>query len=205
MLLPAMALACSPAPPPNAKPQQPIGGGCEGCELLYAGMPARATIGPDAILATTEEPGEPLVLSGIVRRPGGTAPAANVVLYFHHTDAQGLYVPAEGQRHARRHGRLRGWARTDAQGRFSLRTIRPAPYPDEALPAHIHIFVEEPGKNVYYIDEVRFLDDPLVTAAVRASDEGRGGDLNIAVARDGNGTWRGELHIELGRHIPHYR
>ncbi len=168
-------------------------------------MPERASIPADLVLTTAEEPGEPLLLSGKVVQRDGRTPAADVVLYIHHTDAQGLYTPAGQQHDARRHGRLRGWAKTDAQGRFSLRTIRPAPYPGENLPAHIHIFVEEPGKNVYYLDEVRFLDDPLMTTALRVRDEGRGGDLNIALRKDSGGHWQGELRIELGRNIPDYR
>ncbi|MCW5900379.1 MAG: hypothetical protein KIT10_14020 [Flavobacteriales bacterium] len=168
-------------------------------------MPLRDSIASVLWLTPPGEPGEAMLMEGTVLMADERTPAADVVLYIHHTNTEGLYIPAPGQQHGRRHGRLRGWARTGADGRFSLHSIRPAPYPGENAPAHIHIFVEEPGKNVYYIDEVRFLDDPLLTAPLRASREGRGGDLDIHLLRDEQGTWRGHLRIVLGRNIPHYR
>jgi protocatechuate 3,4-dioxygenase beta subunit len=61
---------------------------------------------------------------------------------------------------------LKGWAVTDAQGRFEFRTIRPAPYPGRAIPAHIHLsFVTSScGRQS---SEVMFDDDPLGTPEYR--------------------------------------
>lgn len=35
--------------------------------------------------------------------------------------------------------RLEGWAKTDFEGRFEFRTIRPGPYPGRREAAHIHL------------------------------------------------------------------
>ena len=47
---------------------------------------------------------------------------------------------------------------------------------------HIHISIREPEiKNEYYIDELVFDDDPLLTTAKRAALENRGGTLFVLV------------------------
>lgn len=184
---------------------QKIGGPCDGCELLYEGQPAPETLGSVLDLSSANEPGEKLVIDGILVQVDGRTPAENVILYVYHTDANGQYSPGQGQSHGARHGHLRGWLRTGPNGQFTLKTIRPAPYPDGTLPAHIHIFVKEPDKNEYYIDEVRFLDDPKLTEEERNNAEQRGGDLNIPLEKDSSGKWRGDLLITLGKNIPDYR
>lgn len=211
LLIPGLVLTigcATPAPPAGntlASPPPRIGGPCDGCELLFEGMPPENGLTSEATLATASEAGEPMVIEGRLTGADGRTPAADVVLYAYHTDAAGLYAPSAEQRFGKRHGRLRGWVRTGPDGRFTLRTIRPASYPNERIPAHIHVFVKESGKDVYYVDEVRFLDDPLLTAEERAHKDGRGGDLDIALTKDSTGTWRGDLVIALGRNIPDYR
>jgi len=53
--------------------------------------------------------------------------------------------------------------------------------------------VKETDKNAYYIDEVRFLDDPKLTTEERNKAEQRGGDLNIPLEMDSSGVWQGNL------------
>jgi protocatechuate 3,4-dioxygenase, beta subunit len=199
-----MACSAPTTDPVQHTERSVVGGPCDGCELLFAGMPDATAIGPSLTLTTASDPGAPLVVEGRVIQVDGRTPAAGTILYLYHTNAEGLYAPAADQPHTRRHGKLRGWVRTDAEGRFTFISIRPAPYPNEQIPAHIHVFVKEPDKDVHYLDEVRFLDDPLLTPEVRARNEGRGGDLDIALRRDASGTWRGRLAIVLGRNIPGY-
>src|SRR5262245_45239261 len=84
-------------------------------------------------IGSPSEPGTPMAVHGTVLDTSGR-PAANVEVFAYQTDNTGLYAP-EG---ASDPWRLKGWAVTDAQGRFTFRTIRPAPYPNRPIPAHIH-------------------------------------------------------------------
>jgi protocatechuate 3,4-dioxygenase beta subunit len=105
-------------------------------------------------IAPTSEPGLPLVVHGRVVR--GAQPLASVMVFAYQTDRGGEYN-ARGKRG----WRLRGWARTDAHGRFELRTIRPGSYPGTRNPAHIHFSVEGPGVARQWVDDVQFADDPF--------------------------------------------
>jgi protocatechuate 3,4-dioxygenase beta subunit len=161
---------------------------CEGCEAIcehpFDDLSWRAVIPPP------DEPGEPLILSGRVYRPDGKTPAADVVIYIHHTNAEGIY-PVRGTESGwgRRHGYLRGWVKTGQAGDFRFETIRPAAYPGRTDPAHIHMTVKEPGRREYWIDDVVFTDDPRVTAQYRARVEGRGGSGIVTPTRDASGSW----------------
>src|SRR6202008_727886 len=69
--------------------------------------------------------------------------------------------------------RLKGWARTDADGRFEFTTIRPGAYPNRQVAEHIHVnFFLENGRR--YWDGLEFDDDPLVTDRSRAQSRERG-------------------------------
>ncbi|MEO5720708.1 MAG: intradiol ring-cleavage dioxygenase [Chthoniobacterales bacterium] len=179
-----------------------IGGGCDGCRLMFEGMPG--TLGPETKFPRKGEEGEPLEIDGVIYQRDGKAPAADVILYLYHTDTRGLYAPAAEQKAGLRHGRFRGWVRTDETGRYRFRTIRPAPYPGGTTPAHIHPTIKEPGKNEYYIDEYRFEDDPLLTASERAKEEKRGGSGIISLEKNEAGIWMGRRDIVLGQNIPNY-
>ena len=191
-----VAVACTADAGPR---ERIVGGPCEGCEWVFAGRPARP--GWDARIAPAGEPGEPLVIDGTVRDAAG-APAAGIIVYAYHTDAKGLYPP--DPRHPRvRHGRLRGFARTDARGRFRFTTIRPASYPASDAPQHVHLHVLEPGRCTYYLDDLVFTDDPNLTPAMRRQvARGRGGSGVATPTRDDAGTWRVRRDIVLGAGIP---
>lgn len=182
-----------------------VGDYCDGCEAMYEGMPPLQDITSAANIPGKGEPGERLIVKGSVYKPDGVTAARDVILYIWHTDANGYYSPSPGQRHGRRHGHLRGWLKTDADGHFEINTIRPAPYPGENIPAHLHILVKEPGKTLYYIDEVWFDDDPYVTPALRQKAEKRGGDMIIHLNKDKKSVWHGALAINLGFNIPNYK
>jgi len=203
-----LLLACLPcnAQDPIKKPNDTaVGDYCDGCETMYAGIPNWDNITPRAAIADGHEPGERMEIAGQVFRKDGKTPAKDIILYIYHTDATGNYSPAAGQTEARRNGHLRGWARTDASGHFTIASIRPAPYPGRGIPAHIHILVKEPGKTLYYIDEIRFDDDPLNTPEERSKTKRRGGDLLIHLTKDLHQVWQGSVKITLGLNIPGYK
>lgn len=173
-----------------------MGGPCEGCELVFDGQPKDP--GPQARIAPASAPGEPLVIEGTVRTLDG-APASGVVVYAYQTDARGIYPPASTP-----HGALRGWARTGLDGRYRFETIRPGAYPGQSIPQHVHMHVIEPGRGTYYVDDIVFSDDPLLTAAHRRTMvRGRGGDGLCDPVREG-GVWRVRRDITLGKNVPGY-
>jgi protocatechuate 3,4-dioxygenase, beta subunit len=178
-----------------AAPNEPvIGGPCEGCEWVFDDLPKNPA--STARIAPPAEPGRPLVIEGSVTTLAG-APAPGTIVYAYHTDDQGLYPPA-----GNRHGRLRGWARTDAAGRYRFDTIRPRAYPAREIPEHVHMHVIEPARGTYWIDDIRFTDDPLLNDGNRRAPE-RGGS-GLATPHMRNGAWHIRRDIILGRNIPGY-
>lgn len=181
-----------------------VGGPCDNCNIMFEGMPPLDRINSETTIAGNAEPGERMEISGMVYLKDGKTPAKDIVLYAYHTNAAGLYQPSDTQTLGRRNGRLRGWVKTNSEGKFSIASIRPAPYPQEKMPAHIHFLVKEPKKTVYYIDEVWFTDDKLVTEKLQQAAEKRGGDLIIALTKNDKSVWLGNLTITLGLNIPGY-
>ena len=201
-ILPAAVLILAAT---GAAAREPIVGlPCEGCEAVFEGLPAE--LSARARIAPQGEPGEPLSLTGRVLAADGS-PRAGIVVYAYHTDSRGIYPPladAPG-RAAERHGRLRGWVASDAEGRYTFATIRPGSYPTRDVPAHIHLHVLESGCSTYYIDDVMFTDVPLLTPAQRrAHAAGRGGN-GIATPTRVEGGWQVVRDIRLGAGIPGYR
>jgi protocatechuate 3,4-dioxygenase beta subunit len=186
----------------SAAANEPFAGGtCEGCEAVFVGRPSAPAA--SARIAPLEEPGERLVLEGTVRRAGGT-PAPGIIVYAYQTNAAGIYPRATG-RDATQHGRLRGFARTGAQGEYRFDTIRPGSYPGTDNPQHIHMHVIEPGRCTYWIDDVNFTDDPLLTEAKRTwPSQGRGGPGIVTPTKRPDGTWHARRDIVLGAGIDDY-
>ena len=180
-----------------------IGGGCDGCELMYVGMPkAIASIDTSA---GWREKGQKLIIKGKVFKPDGHTPAPNVIIYYWQTDNQGYYAPKQGMdERAKRHGHIRGWVKSDGKGNYAIYTIRPTPYPNENMPAHIHISIREAQiATEYYIDELVFNDDPFLTKKKRAVLQNRGGS-GILQPLLQNNQQVAEHNIILGLNIPNY-
>jgi protocatechuate 3,4-dioxygenase beta subunit len=173
---------------------------CEGCEAVYERTSAVLTW--STVIPPPDEPGARLVLEGRVLQADGGTPAAGVVLYVHHTSARGIY-PTRGDERGwgRRHGYLRGWVMTNAEGEYRFETIRPAPYPGGRDPAHIHMTVKEPGRRPYWIDEVVFEDDPLVGSRYRSRAENRGGSGIVRLQATPEGGLRARRDVVLERHV----
>jgi len=195
----------------QSKNTKHVGGNCEGCEAIYEGPVAFDKLTNTATLPDYNEPGPKLEISGTVYQRDGKTPAKDVVLYVYHTDQTGHYTPApDAKGWAKRHGRIRGWVKTDKNGFYHFYTLKPAPYPGTNIPAHIHITLKEPDKNEYYIDEYLFEGDPFLTKTERGRQEKRGGSGIISLEQknarlpDGQGMLHGKRDIVLGLNIPNY-
>lgn len=198
-----ISFACSSQSQKNAENKVQVGGRCEDCDLMYAGMPA--TIGTvDTSIGWKEGKGEKFIINGTVFKNDGKTPAKDVILYYYHTDHTGKYIPRDDMnQQAKRHGYLRGWVKTDSRGRYTIYTIRPMHYPNETFAAHVHVTVKEPDYNEYYIDEWVFDDDKYLTAEVRNRNENRGGS-GIMHAEKQNGIWVTQQNVICGKNIPSY-
>ncbi len=178
------------------------GGPCEGCEALYEYGDKMLTS-----IDTLPRFGEykpSIKITGTVYQKDGKTPAEDVILYIYHTNRDGVYEKkGDEQGWARRHGFIRGWIKTGADGKYTFYTFRPASYPDGSEPEHIHLTVKEPGKNEYYMDDYLFNDDPLFTEKIRRERKNRGGSGIVApTVKDGMLTIKRD--IVLGRNIPDY-
>lgn len=193
-------MACRAQENPPTDSNKRIGGPFENAEYFYYGMPEN----PESTHTSHgwSQAGTKLVLSGTVYQRDGKTPAPGIVLYYYHTDATGLYSQGPGvDQRASRHGYLRGWVKSDSDGKYTIRTIRPAAYPNETIPAHIHFAVKEPKLNEYYVDEVVFDDDPLLTADARKALEDRAGSGIVQLKQSGE-TLTATRDFILGLNIP---
>ena len=179
-----------------------VGGGCDGCNLIYEGLPS--ALRWETTIPPAGEPGEPMIISGTIYKKDGRTPASGVILYVYHTDNKGYYSQSPHQTLGKRHGHLRGWMKTDASGHYQFTTIRPAAYPQRKIAAHIHPTIKEPGLTEYYIDEYLFDNDPLLTDMERAKQEKRGGSGIVKLIKNQKGEWIGRRDIILGMNIPGY-
>jgi protocatechuate 3,4-dioxygenase beta subunit len=182
-----------------------VSDGCDGCDLMYQGMPSPAKLNRTTIVAGSAEPGERMEISGKIYRADGNTPATGIILYVYHTNAKGYYLPSDTQTVARRHGHLRNWMITNNKGEYRFTTIRPGQYPHADIPAHIHPIIKEPNKIEYYIDEFVFDDDLKLTPEKKKKLENRGGSGIMHLNKNEKGEWVGHRDIILGLNIPNYK
>ncbi len=179
-----------------------IGGGCEDCDVMYIGMPEIPSWTDTS--SGWQEPGQKLLLTGTIFEPDGKTPASGIILYYWQTDVNGYYSPKPGMdARTGRHGHIRGWVKTGADGRYAIYTIRPAPYPNDVSPAHIHLLIKEPAlEHEYYTDDVVFDDDKLLIPYLKkypANNRGGSGIVRVLL-RDS--VQVAEHSIVLGLNIP---
>jgi protocatechuate 3,4-dioxygenase beta subunit len=188
----------------TALTQKRVGGPCEGCEAVFESPVPLEQLSWQDTLADFTEPGPRLVVSGKVLHPDGHTPAPGVVIYAYHTDQQGLYSKKGNETGwGIRHGYIRGWVKTNHHGEYRFYTLRPASYPNSDNPAHIHFTIKEPKLNAYYIDDIHFTDDPLLTEAIQRKQPNRAG-TGIVQPRLQKGVMQVTRDIYLGKNIPAY-
>lgn len=153
--------------------------------------------------------GKKLLLTGTIYYSDGKTPAPGVLIYYYHTNLEGKYQHKPSDKNSippnekgQTHGYIRGWMKTDTAGRYELYTVRPGNYPTRDFPAHVHMTILEPnGIKEYYIDDIVFDDDHLLTTAKRRKMENRGGTGVVRLVKREN-LMIGERNIYLGLNIP---
>jgi protocatechuate 3,4-dioxygenase beta subunit len=168
--------------------------------------------------------GEPVFVRGTICDTDGR-PIDGATLDVWQTSADGFYdVQDERQTPMN----LRGVFRTNEDGKFWFRTIKPASYPiptdgpvgeilaamgrSEMRPAHIHFIVEAPGHESLtthlfvegdpYLesDAVFGVKETLIAPFTKCDDAGQAADLQI-----GNPFYLLEWDFVLARRLPHLR
>lgn len=179
-----------------------VGGSCEGCEavLEYGEQDLNAV----DTLPEFDSAGNKLKVTGTIYKEDGKTPAENVILYIHHTNAEGIY-PTKGDEKdwAKRHGYLRGWIKTGSDGRYTFYTQVPGSYPDGRNPAHIHPIILEPDGKYYYLSGYFFEGDPLLTSD-HMEDPPRGGN-GVVRLKQTDGMALIERDFILGKGVPGYQ
>jgi protocatechuate 3,4-dioxygenase beta subunit len=170
--------------------------------LIACNRPAaadRVSVPPswNARIVADNEPGEPLIISGTIYSPDGKQPLEGITLYVYQTDATGVYTTTGGDN---RGTRIHGVMRTNAQGKYEFRTIKPGSYPNSRNPAHIHAYVSGPGYPEYWIDEYLFADDPFIRDEDKRKASGQGTFSPIlSLTRGADGILRAVRDIRIER------
>jgi len=134
-------------------------------------------------LCRSDEPGEPLSISGTVTAANDCRFIADATLDVWQTNARGLYSNLLGLEDPSRPGgfNLRGRMKSDATGGYRFQSVVPGRYPlfwPLTRPRHIHVIVTHP------------LYEPLTTQIYFEGDEYNSSDP----------WWRESLTIRLRQH-----
>ena len=118
-----------------------------------------------ALLASPDEPGDPLVVHGRILGPDCHAPLRRALLDVWQADAAGQY------HYEKDDFRLRGQLLTDDSGSFTLTTVVPGRYKLEGSyrPAHIHLIVSHP-RHQPLTTQLYFRGDPYLGAKDACGD-----------------------------------
>ena len=196
--------ACSQSAGGDGSRSEKLAGGvCEDCEAVFE-FGSRQLTWVDT-LPDFHEPGPKLEVTGTIYRKDGKTPAANVILYIYHTDQKGEYSTKGNETGwGEKHGYIRGWIRTNADGKYRFYTLKPAAYPGGGNPSHIHPVIKEPGVQPYWIDEFLFEGDPYITDNDRKRAPQRGGPGILKLQNGQDGMLIVRRDIILGLNVPVY-
>lgn len=165
----------------------------------FRGLIRRYADRHSAVMVTPDEPGEPLIVSGVVKGDDGQ-PVPNALVYAFHTGNNGSYSSTGGNvadMGDSLNPRLFAYLRTDAQGRYEFRTIKPGHYPGQGPPAHVHYAVEADGFQER-VTELMFEGDSRMDEGDRASFE-RHGFVIARLIKGDDGVLRCTCDLTLKR------
>ena len=166
----------------------------------------------DGLLATVDEPGDRLIISGVVRSFDCSQVIPNAIIDIWHADHEGDYDNTGGYH-------LRGKTVSNASGFYMFKTIKPGKYLNgsQYRPSHIHIKATPPDyptltTQIYFTgdesiptDAAASLTDGAYAATHRIIDLTTNADGNLEgswdIVVDGEGlvvTGIESLHIEKG-------
>ncbi len=164
-----------------------------GC--YFANAPAELT--STMRIPVTGESSDKLEITGTVKDKSGM-PVGGVVIYAYHTDSDGYYSKSGNESGVQKwHGKLHGWCVTDSEGKYGIITIRPAPYPGNLFPAHIHAALKLPDGSITLINDFVFSDDPLVNSKYESGLDDLPGGTGILRLQKSEGKWTGVRDIDL--------
>ena len=170
------------------------------CASARSGTALTNNSGPGSwrtTICSDKEPGEPLIVSGTIYAPDGRTPVEGITLFVYQTDATGVYTTSGGDN---RNTRLHGSMRSNAEGKYEFRTIKPGSYPGSSNPAHIHAYMSGPGYPEFWIDEYHFDDDRFISDEDKRKAAAKGSFSPILkLTRGSDGVLRGVRDIKLER------
>jgi len=180
-----------------------IGGPCEGCEAIFEFGDKKLT--SVDTLPDFQDQGVKIKVTGTIYQNDGTTPAKDVILYIYHTNQKGIYASKKDQKGwGKRHGYIRGWVKTDSNGKYEFFTLKPGIYPDRSSPAHIHLTILEPNGKYYWLGSYHFKGDSLLTEREINPHLPRGGSSGLLTLRNEDSILTGNRDIILGENIPDY-
>jgi protocatechuate 3,4-dioxygenase beta subunit len=165
-------------------------------ECCFRNMPAN--LSQIMTIEEQDDSTEKLVVSGTVYQADGKTPYPNIILYAYHTDGEGYYLKNGSEKGVQKwHGRLHGGCRTNSNGYYEIRTIRPARYPNNTMPAHIHTAIKKPSDQPYWITDFVFRNDELVDEEYLSTLTNVGGTGVVAISLNPENSWTGKRDMVL--------
>lgn len=155
--------------------------------------PAPDDVPSAASMVSQDEPGERLIVTGTVYKSDKRTPYSGLILYFYQTDATGVYNKVDG---SWQRPRLHGWVRTDVNGRYEIRTIKPGSYPRRREPAHIHVTGKPASGPPVWLGSLLFEGDPnLQSKDVRESAEAGNFSYIMKITKGKDNVLRGVRNL----------
>ena len=180
-----------------------VGGPCEGCEAIFEY--GNRNLNYVDTLPDFNSSKIKLKVMGTIYHADGISPASGIILFVYQTDKDGTYATKGGESGwARRHGYIRGWIRTNKEGKYAFYTLKPGPYPGRTTPAHIHPTILEPNGKYYWLGAYHFAGDEFLTEKETSPTLPRGGSSGLLELIKEGDLWVGKRDFILGKNIVDY-